>query len=158
MTDGLRTKGPRDRGPGDPGLRDQNYSRSVPSPPAPMSIPVAPCPPLWAEPSVLGVSSSAPSLMRRRRFASSVPLDGDGKLDSRSIMDEPASPSPSTLPAGFARSLFERPMDLASSSVAQQRRCHYHDRGGLRMADLQGRMIGAMQADVKTLSEIEADS
>ena len=26
------------------------------------------------------------------------------------------------------------------------------------MADLQGRMIGAMQADVKTLSEIEADS
>ena len=26
------------------------------------------------------------------------------------------------------------------------------------MADLQGRMIGAMQADVKTLAEIEADS
>src|SRR3954465_3786450 len=29
--------------------------------------------------------------------------------------------------------------------------------GGLRMADLTGRMIGAMQADVKTFEEIEAD-
>src|SRR6187402_485756 len=28
----------------------------------------------------------------------------------------------------------------------------------IRMADLQGRMIGAMQADVKTFTEIEADT
>src|SRR5829696_1519970 len=93
--------------------------------------------------------------MRRRRRASSVPAPAAEGTVARLVIDEPAPPSPSTSPAClflFLRPIGYRLLDCCAATPVPLR-CGRR----IRMADLSGRMIGAMQADVKTLAEIEAD-